>query len=502
MSQTVKLTLGSLPMLREVDERLMSYNVEMAEITGGTFWKEYTPGQIAGTEPFRPIENLMRDMPKLMQVFPPIDLYNVKLRALTRALGPAWVRVSGTWATKTYYDFDGTGVTPEGYQNRLTREQWIGVLDFCKAVGAKLLISVANCNGLHKAEEPWNPSEAEKIFRLSEEYGVPIDAAEFMNEPNMLGPSGGPDGYTAEQYARDQDAFFAWVRKTYPRCLCVGPCNTGNTGMGPKGDDAPVGRGMADLMGKIASCEDLMAGTTEKLDVYSYHYYNGCSERLASVVPASHWDVSKAMTEAYLEVAARNVRDNMPARDKFCPGGQMWVTESGDAGGGGDTWASTYLDVFRTLNELAEFSTLTDGIIFHNTLAASDYAFLAREVFDPRPNYFAVLLWNRLMGTTVYDTGEPAREGAHVYAHSRKDGQSGACYLIINNSTTDATTVELPQDAVRYTLSADALRSPVMKLNGRELVLGENNALPDLSGEAQPAGTLTVEPATIVFLVV
>ena len=79
MSQTVKLTLGSLPMLREVDERLMSYNVEMAEITGGTFWKEYTPGQIAGTEPFPPIENLMRDMPKLMQVFPPIDLYNVKL---------------------------------------------------------------------------------------------------------------------------------------------------------------------------------------------------------------------------------------------------------------------------------------------------------------------------------------------------------------------------------------------------------------------------------------
>ena len=191
---------------------------------------------------------------------------------------------------------------------------------------------------------------------------------------------------------------------------------------------------------------------------------------------------------------------NIPLRDKYCPGGQMWVTESGDAGGGGDTWASTYLDVFRTLNELAEFSTLTDGIIFHNTLAASDYAFLAREVFDPRPNYFAVLLWNRLMGTTVYDTGEPAREGAHVYAHSRKDGQSGACYLIINNSTTDATTVELPQDAVRYTLSADALRSPVMKLNGRELVLGENNALPDLSGEAQPAGTLTVEPATIVFL--
>ena len=112
------------------------------------------------------------------------------------------------------------------------------------------------------------------------------------------------------------------------------------------------------------------------------------------------------------------------------------------------------------------------------------------------------MLWNRLMGTTVYDTGEPIREGARVFAHSRKDGQDGIVYMIINNSTTDATTVDLPQDAVRYTLSADTLRSPVMKLNGRELVLDDGDMLPDLSGEAQPAGTLTLEPATITFLVV
>ena len=503
MPQIVKLSPAELKTLRTVDDRLMSYNIEMAEVTGGTFWKAYTPAQIAGTEEVPPITKLSIDSDGPMQVYPPINLYNEKLRKLARDLGPVWVRVSGTWASKTYYDFDGAGVTPEGYLNRLTKEQWIGVLDFCKAIGAKLMISVANCPGLHSVEEPWNPSEAEKIFSLSRDYGVPIDAAEFMNEPNMLSYSGAPEGYTAADYARDQDLFFAWLRKNYPGCLCVGPSNTGDETMGPTtGKKQSHGGGVADIFSNNATCDELMDGTQEKLDVYSYHYYNGVSERLQSIMPAAHWQADQATTEAYLAVAANSCKMNIPLRDKYCPGGQMWVTESGDAGGGGDTWASTYLDVFRTLNELAEFSTLTDGIIFHNTLAASDYAFLAREVFDPRPNYFAVLLWNRLMGTTVYDTGEPAREGAHVYAHSRKDGQSGACYLIINNSTTDATTVELPQDAVRYTLSADALRSPVMKLNGRELVLGENNALPDLSGEAQPAGTLTVEPATIVFLAV
>lgn len=143
------------------------------------------------------------------------------------------------------------------------------------------------------------------------------------------------------------------------------------------------------------------------------------------------------------------------------------------AGGGGDTWASTYLDVFRTLNELGGFASLTNGVIFHNTLASSDYGFLAREVFDPRPNYFAVLLWNRLMGTTVYDTAEPTREGAHVYAHSRKDGKDGVVYLIINNSLTESTTVELPKDADRYTLAGENgnVRATVMTLNGKPLVL-------------------------------
>ena len=179
------------------------------------------------------------------------------------------------------------------------------------------------------------------------------------------------------------------------------------------------------------------------------------------------------------------------------------MTESGDAGGGGDTWASTYLDVFRTLNELGGFATVTNGVIFHNTLASSDYGFLAREVFDPRPNYFAVLLWNRLMGTTVFDTKEEIREGAHVFAHSRKDGKDGVVYLVINNSFTETTTVELPKDAVRYTLAGENgnMRATVMTLNGRPLVLGEGNALPSLEGAEQAAGEVELAPGTCTFFV-
>ena len=275
MAKFVKLDPAALPELRKVDERLVSYNVEMTEITGGTFWKAYTPGQIAGTEEFPPITDLSNPtaMMDLMQYYPPIDLYNPRLRKLAKELGAAWVRISGTWASKTYYDFDGHtgGKAPAGYQSVMTKEQWIGVLDFVKAIGAKLLVSMANCEGLHSAKEPWNPSQAELIFGLSREYGVPIDAAEFMNEPNMMEVSGAPRGYTAADYARDQDLFHAWVRKNYPGTLIVGPCTTG--GEAPIGNQDAIKKagGIADVM-PSCSTDALMQGAVEKLDVFSYHY--------------------------------------------------------------------------------------------------------------------------------------------------------------------------------------------------------------------------------------
>ena len=156
MAQFVNLNPGSLRELHVGNERLVSYNVEMTEVTGGTFWKAYTPAQIAGTEPFVLKGGFLGNATAstdLMQYYDPIDLSDKKLRKLAKEIGPAWVRVSGTWSTKTYYDFDGhtNGVIPEGYNAILTREQWLGVLDFCKDIGAKLLISVADCEGLHHA---------------------------------------------------------------------------------------------------------------------------------------------------------------------------------------------------------------------------------------------------------------------------------------------------------------------------------------------------------------
>ena len=131
MKKIVNLDPSKLTALRQIDERLVSYNIEMTEVTGGTFWKAYTEAQVDGTEEFPAIQD-WSNMGNLQQWYDPIDTTNPRLIKLAKELGSAWVRVSGTWANKTYYDFDGKcgGKVPEGFQNVLTKEQWLHLLDF------------------------------------------------------------------------------------------------------------------------------------------------------------------------------------------------------------------------------------------------------------------------------------------------------------------------------------------------------------------------------------
>lgn len=68
------------------------------------------------------------------------------------------------------------------------------------------------------------------------------------------------------------------------------------------------------------------------------------------------------------------------------------------------------------------------------------------------------------MGHTVYDSREPVREGAHVYVHSAKEDPTKKCFLIINNSETESTTVDIPKDGTVYVLSGDPIAAGKMEL--------------------------------------
>src|SRR5205823_3586949 len=151
--------------------------------------------------------------------------------------------------------------------------------------------------------------------------------------------------------------------------------------------------------------------------------------------------------------------------DRFEPGRLLWITETADAACGGNPWAATFLDNFRYLDQLGRLAKRGVQVIIHNTLASSDYGLLDEHTLIPRPNYWAALLWRRLMGPTVLDAG-PSREGLHLYAHCLRGRPGGVAVLAINNSRTQAESVDVAFPMTRYTLSAHDPHDRVVQLNG------------------------------------
>ena len=493
MGITITLDPTKFSKIREMDPRVQSYNIEMTELTGGTFWKPYTAAQVAGTEDF-PIsgnkEEMIQTIKEMQTKLPAIDLSDKMIRTLAKAFGPVIVRISGSWATRTYYDLDDhtNGQVPEGFQYILTKEQWLGAIDFIKAVDAQVLVSVANSKGVHEnGTGAWMPDQAELLWNFSKEHGLTIDYAEFMNEPNMLVGMMLPDNYNADDFARDHDLFANWLKEKHPETTLVGPCAADN-------ERGSVAGGFGAL---LLRTKNMISKFNVLPEIYSYHSYNGISER--GQMFGAHYDFSAATTDDYLAVTMKDLAFHKTIRDQFMPSAPMWVTESADAACGGNTWASTFVETLRYVEELALFNQNTNGVIFHNTLASSAYGLLDAETHEPRPQYWGALLYSKLAGTTVYDTGITRQEGAHVFAHNRKDGKPGYCYILINNSQKETTNVNVGA-CDRYTLTAPTLRCLDIQLNGTTLKMVDEETLPELNG-VHETGSITLPPCSVTFLV-
>ena len=149
----------------------------------------------------------------------PIDLSNPKLRKLAAALGPAYVRVSGTWRNATYFqnnDDPPLKSPPEGFNGVLTRAEWKGVVDFAKAVNADIVASVATSAGTRDANGVWTAVQAKPWLDYTKQIGGHIAAMEFMNEPTLLSFGGVPKGYDAAGFGRDAKIFEAFLRRESP----------------------------------------------------------------------------------------------------------------------------------------------------------------------------------------------------------------------------------------------------------------------------------------------
>jgi hypothetical protein len=486
---TLSVDPSRLPRLGTIDERFQSYNVEMVEVTGGRFWKPYGASTSAPSAhgAVSAGDTPAGKDPDLFQYRPPIDLVSPRLRSLATALGPAYMRVSGTWANTTYFaESDETLSTPpSGFSSVLRREHWKGVIDFARAVDAGIVTSMATSPGVRDAAGLWQSDQARRLFAYTKAVGGRIAAAEFMNEPTLAAMGGAPKGYDAAAYGRDFKAFHAFVKTSEPDLIVLGPGSVGETAASQSSMEA-------------IGTRDLLAASGPGIDAFSYHHYGAVSQRCSGI--PGQITAEAALSEQWLASTDRTHAFYQMLRDEFAPAKRMWLTETAGAACGGDPWASTFLDTFRYLDQLGRLARAGVQVVAHNTLASSDYGLLDEKTLRPRPNYWAALLWRRLMGTTVLDAG--VHLGTHVYAHCRREVPGAVTLLAINTDRTTAAVLRLPTTSERYTLSADHLQSPGVKLNGAALELGANDEFPHVAGVGSPPGSVELAPATITFLTI
>jgi heparanase len=493
-AQAVSLDPAKMPRIGAVDERFYSYNIEMAEVTGGNFWRPYHNQSSTAAQARKPAESASTPAgmdPNIYQYRPHIDLSNPRLRELASALGPAYVRVSGTWANSVFFADSDTppDKAPAGFSGVLTRKEWKGVIDFVRAVNGELVTSFATSIGTRNTQGVWTANQASDWLAYTKSVGGQIAAAEFMNEPTYAAMGEAPKGYNAGDYGRDIAVFGPWLRQNSPHTIFLGP---GSVGEGP----------FAIAMGGMLHSEDLLKATGPVFDIFSYHLYAAASERCASIGEKVQTTAAAALSQEWLSRPGKINEYYAGLRDRFEPEKPLWITETADAACGGNPWASTFLDTFRYLIEHANLARRGVKVIMHNTLAASDYGLLDQNKFEPRPNYWATVLWHNLMGTTVLDAKASAARNTYVYAQCLKERSGGVTLLVINADRQRSFELNLPIAGERYTLTAERLEDSTVELNGKPLRLASGGDLPLFEGEPVNAGRASFAPTSITYLTI
>lgn len=474
MALTPASSFSALPKIGTVDDRYQSYNIEMVEVTGGRFWA-----------PFGGPEG------EIYRMRPPVDLTNPRLVAMAKHLGPAYVRVSGTWANNTYLPAEGEAVTeaPAGFSQLLTRDQWRGVVAFAKATDAKIVTSFPASIGARNPDGSWNPEQAKRLIDLTRAEGSSIYGAELFNEPTVPQFGSFPEGYAPEDFARDYRIFRDWARTYAPELKLTGPGGTA------EGTILKHGESFGGLI--PLQSEDLMKGNPNSVDIVSYHHYGTVSPRCGEM---KFGNLESALLPEFLNLTTIDYNFYADLRDRYEPGKPLWLNETAQAACGGAPWAASFADSFRYLNQLGILAQKGVQVVAHNTLAASDYGLIDQDTLTPRPNYWAAVLWRRTMGSTVLASPASPSPDVRIYAHCLPEMNGGVGLLTMNIGAAEQS-LSIGTKATVWHLTGAPIDTRRVKVNGIAPNLNDNGTLSGLEGVAA-SDTFMLSAQSIAFITI
>jgi heparanase 1 len=246
-------------------------------------------------------------------------------------------------------------------------------------------------------------------------------------------------------------------------------------------------------------------GGGDSLDVVTWHYYPTQSER-GGVLRTDPWERGVLLDPEDLDIALKWADEVIGYRDAYAPDLPVWLGESGHAQFGGQPGASDAFEgTFWWLDQLGALARREIQVSVRQTLSGSNYGLIDDVTLEPRPDYWASVLWRRLMGQRVLDVRRTAVDDLiRVYAHCSYQRPGAVTVLAINLDEENSVRIEVESlsNAGKevYVLTSDALDSSDVMLNGT-LLRDEDGALPPLEPERVGTRPADLPPRSMAFIV-
>ena len=480
---TVQIELARVA--ARLDPRFLSVAIDTSQLVGGRWWS--ASGRV--------------EVGRGSQRGAPFDLSRPGLLPLARALAPAYLRVGGTEADHVFYALDGEhGAGPEaralppGYELALDGKTWDALNTFTSAAGLDLFFTLNAGPGPRARGEAWRTDNAEALLRHARDAGQHVSVFELGNEVNgywfIHGLRNRVDG---AQYAADMRALHTLVDRYFPDARVAGPGSL----VWPI-----VGEPLSSVFGILG--DYLEAADDDAVDIITWHYYPQQSRRCP--VATRRAALERLLEPSYLDEVDRWAHHVSSLRERYAPGAEVWLGETGNAQCGGEPGVSDrFVAGLWGLDQLGLMARAGQRVVVRQTLSGSEYGLLDSLTLRPNPDYYNSLLWKQLMGDAVLHVAQDERNPRlRLYAHCTRGAADSVTVLAINTDAHGAARLQLPAStrAREYALTAPSLDSRDLWLNGERLELSDG-APPELRGRAREldGGIFEVAPASYSFLV-
>jgi heparanase 1 len=341
------------------------------------------------------------------------DLSDPFLSYLGKGSLPGYLRFGGAGNDGLNYPLnitagDGTcGPPPKSYKGhfRCMNRTWFdNLMNFASDSTAKIVFGI-NIDPKTKSGG-WDPAQARSVMEYAIKKGYTFYGFELGNEQN--------GNYSPNLAAGAFQTLAKLLAELWPsaetRPKIIGPDIHGFH------QDPATDKKSAGLLQYLGEFGETAAKLGVPMHALTHHEYIEVPEYPAAPANASIFDLTGLIAKAVNHTLSTKA-----------PGVQIWAGEIGPHNGGSPgcdhsnmRWAN-FGDAFWYLDAMGQKAANGYSVFCRQDFVGIDYGMIDCATYNPLPDYYAGMLWSRLMGREVLsvDTAALAKQSEHirVYAH-------------------------------------------------------------------------------------